>query len=255
MKRLFRFLLFLLLLVLLVALVQVWSDRREGAFHGWRRTVQLLLDPERRYRRPEQYTVATGPRVDPKDVNVLAALSQQRVVLARAVVPSVVSIVSSRVVSVPDHSDPFSFFHPGVRHSRAVPQRQLGSGAIVSKEGHIVTNNHVIDGMEAIEVELNDGRRKPARLVGTDPDTDIAVLKIDAGEVQAIPFGDSGGRGGRRDGHGGGQSVRPGGKRDAGHHQREGAAGERRAVRPVADGRADQPGQQRRAAHQRARGS
>ena len=51
---------------------------------------------------------------------------------------------------------------------------------IVSKEGHIVTNNHVIEGMDEIEVELSDGRRKQARLIGTDVDTDIAVLKIDA---------------------------------------------------------------------------
>ncbi len=150
-----------------------------------------ILDPERGHRRPEQYTVATGPRVDLKDVNVLAAMSQQRVVLARAVVPSVVSIITSRMVPVAaDHSDPFSFLHRGAGRG-CDAQRQLGSGAIVSKEGHIVTNNHVIEGMEAIEVELSDGRRKPARLIGTDPDTDIAVLKIDAGEVQAMPFGDS----------------------------------------------------------------
>ncbi len=192
MRRFFRFLLLLLLLALVVGLVQVWSDRREGAFHGWRLTVRDLLDPDRSHRRPEKYTVATGPRIDLKDVNVLAAMSQQRVLLARAVVPSVVSIITSRTVTLPsDHGDPFSFLHRGKGRGGAATQRQLGSGAIVSKEGHIVTNNHVIDGMEDIQVELSDGRRKPARLIGTDPDTDIAVLKIDAGELQAIPFGDS----------------------------------------------------------------
>ena len=192
MKRFFRFLLFLLLLALAVASVQVWSDRRLGVYHGWRRSVMELLDPERGHRRPEKYTVATGPRVDLKDVNVLAALSQQRVLLARAVLPSVVSIITSKTVSLPnDLSDPLQFFHRHAQGGNLMAQRQLGSGAIVSKEGHIVTNNHVIDGMDAIVVELNDGRRKPARLIGTDPDTDIAVLKIDAGDCQAMAFGDS----------------------------------------------------------------
>ena len=191
MKRFLNFLLFLFLLAIAVASVQVWSDHRQGAFYGWRRSMLDFVEGERGHRRPEKYTVAEGPRVDLKDVDVLAAMSRQRIVLARAVVPSVVSIITSRTVEAPDgQHDPFSFFHRG-RQRNAVPEKQLGSGAIVSKEGHIVTNHHVIEGMEAIEVELSDGRRKQARLIGTDEDTDIAVLKIDAGDLQPLPFGDS----------------------------------------------------------------
>lgn len=194
MKRFFRFLLFVLLLALAVASIQVWSDRRQGIYYGWRRSVFGLLDQDHAHRRPEKYTVADGPLVIDKDVNVLAAMSHQRVLLARAVVPSVVSITSVKVVPMPDaQNDPFAFFHRGLHRGSPAVEEQLGSGAIVSKEGHIVTNDHVLKGMESIEVELSDGRRRPARLIGTDPATDIAVLKIDAGDLQPLPLGDSDG--------------------------------------------------------------
>ncbi len=192
MKRLLNFLLFLSLLALAVATVQVWKDHRQGGFYGWRRSLLDLMEGESGRRHPEKYTVAEGPRVDVKDVDVLAAMSRQRILLARAVVPSVVSIISSKLVEAPMvEGDPFAFFHHGLRHGGTRAAKQLGSGAIVSKEGHIVTNHHVIEGMDAIEIELNDGRRKQARLIGTDPDTDIAVLKIEAGDLQPLPLGDS----------------------------------------------------------------
>ena len=191
-KRFFGFLFFLLLLARAGASVQVWADRRHGAYYGWRRSVLDLMEGEYGYRRPEKYTVAEGPAVNPKDVNVLAAMSRQRILLARAVVPSVVSITSTRVVEMPNaQNDPFAFFHHGVQRHGPEMEEQLGSGAIVSKEGHIVTNDHVIRGMQAIEVELSDGRRRPARLIGTDPGTDLAVLKIDASDLQPLPIGDS----------------------------------------------------------------
>ena len=192
MRRFFRFLFFLLLLAVAVASVQVWADRRQGAFYGWRQSAVDLLRGDWGYRRPEKYTVADGPRVNLKDVDVLAALSRQRIVLARAVVPSVVSIITSKTVQVPAmENDPFYFFHHNLRRRGSAIEKQLGSGVIVSKEGHIVTNNHVIEGMEAIEVEMSDGRQRSARLVGTDERTDIAVLKIDGGDLQPLPFGDS----------------------------------------------------------------
>ena len=67
----------------------------------------------------------------------------------------------------------------------------LGSGVIVSKEGHILTNYHVIADMDKIQVELYDGRVEPAEIVGTDPDTDIAVLKIKADNVTPLLLGNS----------------------------------------------------------------
>ena len=100
-------------------------------------------------------------------------MSRQRVLLARAVVPSVVSITTTRAErSNATKEDPlFRLFHRGMRQPNAEPVGAQGSGAIVSKEGHIVTNNHVIEGMDQIEVELSDGRRKQAVLIGTDPST------------------------------------------------------------------------------------
>lgn len=74
-----------------------------------------------------------------------------------------------------------------------IPQEQvgLGSGVIIRPDGYIVTNNHVINGADQIEVTLENDRVYPATLVGTDPATDIALLKIDAGELPCIEMGDS----------------------------------------------------------------
>ena len=65
----------------------------------------------------------------------------------------------------------------------------LGSGVIVSTQGYLLTNHHVIDGADDIEVMLADGRQAKARLVGTDPDSDLAVLKIELDKLPAIAFG------------------------------------------------------------------
>lgn len=71
------------------------------------------------------------------------------------------------------------------------PQVGFGSGAIISKDGYIITNNHVIDKASEIEVTLNDNRKLNAKLVGTDPETDIALLKIEGDDFPYIPFGNS----------------------------------------------------------------
>ena len=195
MKRFFNFLLFVALLSIAVGALALWKERREGSVGSLRNTLHDFFDPEAGHRRPEKYTLADGPRIDAKDVNVLAAMSRQRIALAQAVVPSVVSITTSRSVPVPEYqSDPFyQFFHRNQRQGKGPAEYQLGSGAIVSKEGHIVTNNHVIEGMDEIEVELSDGRKRAARLIGADAETDIAVLKIDDKDVVPLPFGDSDG--------------------------------------------------------------
>ena len=68
----------------------------------------------------------------------------------------------------------------------------MGSGVIVSPDGYILTNNHVLEEATAIEIQLSDGRRAPATVIGTDPDTDLAVLKISLGTVPSVALGDSG---------------------------------------------------------------
>ena len=87
----------------------------------------------------------------------------------------------------------FDFFF-GLPQQGAPQQREKvgsGSGVIIREDGYIVTNNHVIDGATKIEVTLNNTQKYPATLVGTDPATDVALLKIDATGLPVVPFGDS----------------------------------------------------------------
>ncbi len=109
--------------------------------------------------------------------------------------PAVVNVYSSRVVEREQHplmSDPFfrQFFGDDM------PRRQrllssLGSGVLVSAEGYILTNQHVIRGADQIQVALRDGREALAQLVGTDPESDLAVLKIDLDRLPVIRLADS----------------------------------------------------------------
>lgn len=98
----------------------------------------------------------------------------------------------------PQMMDPFEYFfgfgdHGDQDFNYGTPQPSVGygSGVIISKDGYIVTNNHVIDKATEIEVTMNDDSKYTAKLVGTDPTTDIALLKIEGKEFPYIPFGDS----------------------------------------------------------------
>ena len=86
----------------------------------------------------------------------------------------------------------FDFFF-GMPQGSPQPREKVGSGSgvIIREDGYIVTNNHVIEGATEIEVTLNSNQTYPATLVGTDPATDVALLKIDASGLPVIPFGDS----------------------------------------------------------------
>ena len=112
---------------------------------------------------------------------------------AQRAAPAVVSIVASKVSPRQPHADdPWFRFFFGDRNPQNQPQRGLGSGVIVSPEGYLITNNHVVEGADDIEVMLADGRQAQAKLVGTDPDSDVAVLKIGLDKLPAIAFGDLG---------------------------------------------------------------
>ncbi|MCH9697842.1 MAG: DegQ family serine endoprotease [Gammaproteobacteria bacterium] len=110
------------------------------------------------------------------------------------VLPGVVNIATSGTVSVnqnPMYNDPF------FRHFFGVPQQQrrtqsIGSGVIIdANEGYIITNNHVIANADTIFVTLNDKRRLKAKLIGTDPETDVAILKVKPERLTAIPLANS----------------------------------------------------------------
>ncbi len=117
--------------------------------------------------------------------------------------PAVVNVSSSKVVkspqgaSSPFSSDPFfrNFFGDNFSQQFNVPQEQrehsLGSGVIVSPDGYILTNNHVVDGASDVKVSLGDKREFSAKIVGTDAKTDIAVLKIAGQGLPVLAFGDS----------------------------------------------------------------
>lgn len=116
--------------------------------------------------------------------------------------PAVVTISSTRVVKAseqqgggdsPFSADPFfrQFFGGPNAKPRDQRERGLGSGVIVSSSGYILTNNHVVDKATLLKVALSDGRNFTAKTIGTDPQTDLAVIKISASELPTLPFGNS----------------------------------------------------------------
>ncbi len=92
--------------------------------------------------------------------------------------------------------DPFEYFfgfggRGGFQRPQPQPRVGSGSGVIISTDGYIITNNHVVEGADELEVTLNDNRKFAAKLIGTDPSTDIALIKIEAENLPTIPFGNS----------------------------------------------------------------
>ena len=119
--------------------------------------------------------------------------------VVKRVLPAVVNISSSKIVKqtameMPEGVDPFSQqFNFGQRFNRPQErsEKALGSGVIVSPDGYILTNNHVVDGAKEVTVTLHDKREMKARVVGTDSRTDIALLKIEGSNFPTLTLGDS----------------------------------------------------------------
>jgi serine protease DegQ len=110
----------------------------------------------------------------------------------RKAMPAVVNIFTSQQVKRPRHplmDDPlFRYFFGDQPDSGTQRREGLGSGVIVSEQGYILTNHHVVESVDQIEVALSDSRKVPAKVVGTDPETDLAVLKIEVHKLPAITF-------------------------------------------------------------------
>ncbi len=125
-----------------------------------------------------------------------AAIETDFTVAAENTVNAVVSIKSTstpRQSQYGGFSDPFFeyFFGQGGRQHQPQPQTGLGSGVIITPDGYIVTNNHVVEGADKLDITLNDNRTFNGRVIGTDPSTDLALVKIDAQDLPIVKFGDS----------------------------------------------------------------
>jgi len=143
------------------------------------------------------FALAQGKGLDGPDINVLEQQNQAYERIAKAVTPAIVAIQSTQVIKVqqsPFLSDPFFRQFFGNMFPQ-VPQEQrekaLGSGVIVSPDGYILTNNHVIAKATEISVTLSDKRNFKGKVVGADPQTDVAVVKIDATGLPVAVLGDS----------------------------------------------------------------
>ena len=128
--------------------------------------------------------------------NGVAAENNDFTYAAEKTVHAVVHIQVMTTVSMErQYIDPFEYFFGFGDRQRQSPRQQqrvgFGSGVIISTDGYIITNNHVIEGADSINVTLNDKRTFTGKIIGTDPDTDIALIKIEAEDLQAITFGDS----------------------------------------------------------------
>jgi S1-C subfamily serine protease len=166
-----------------------------GAIFGWTRSRLSgygLLDAMNGKVPPaEAFTEATGPKLSLTDVEGLARLDDEYAKLAAAVLPSVVS-VSTRSVVMQRRTVPFGLF--SFQDYAPGETKGIGSGAIISKEGHVVTNHHVIEGAQEVTVTTNENETFSAKVIGSSPERDIALLKIvtaKAKEFPALTFADS----------------------------------------------------------------
>jgi serine protease Do len=162
MKSLLRFLLFVLIAAAAVGSIYIWKQTLPNG----------LGKPE------DQTTPATS---------LLSKLDREFTALVNRALPSVVSIEAIPADSVDPRVQMLRFLFGGDQPNL----RPSGSGVIVSENGHVVTNLHVVSNARAVQVQLADGRTLPARFVGADSPSDIALLKIEAEGLQPLPFGDS----------------------------------------------------------------
>lgn len=131
---------------------------------------------------------------DKNSVEMLSKLSDAMATVAEKVKPAVVNISTSRTVKTPRlpfFDDPFFRRFFGDPHMQKRKVTNLGSGVIATTDGYILTNNHVIEGAEDILVKLADGKEYKGRVIGTDPRTDISIIKIDEKNLPTMPWGDS----------------------------------------------------------------
>ncbi len=140
--------------------------------------------------------------LDSKAINREGNLPRSFSPVVRRVSKSVVQVMTAtraKVQSLPDASDPFGFFFGDPRGQQGRggnPQRMprqegIGSGVVVTKDGYILTNNHVVDGADEVKVKLSDAREFTAKVIGRDPATDVAIIKVGANDLDPVTIADS----------------------------------------------------------------
>ncbi|MBN2507967.1 MAG: DegQ family serine endoprotease [Verrucomicrobia bacterium] len=149
---------------------------------------------------PPKVDLAVNPAPPPRDTTIQASFAP----VVKKVSPSVVRVFTTTKSKQASVSEFPGFDHPlfrrffgeegqGNRQYRfyTPPQRGVGSGVIVTRDGYILTNNHVVENADEVKVALNDGRELTAKVIGKDPKTDVAVLKVDARDLPNIELTDS----------------------------------------------------------------
>jgi len=177
--------LFLLLIVFVVFFLLVTALR---TWHNGGDFISLIPSFLRKSEtnHPEAFTPSEKSALNLSDVEMISRLNQEYARLTQAVVPSVVSIDTAGIRT----EKLMDFF--GRADVRSYPTQGQGSGVIVSKEGHVITNHHVIAGQKKIRITLHGGKSYSATMVGEDPLLDIAVIKIDSAETFVpLKLGDS----------------------------------------------------------------
>jgi serine protease Do len=144
---------------------------------------------------PVSFSTQKGRRITSDEVPLLEQINRENTKVMAAVTPGVVRITAARVVDPrlkSGNNFPFQFhFGQSTTHNMQETDPSYGAGVILSKDGYIVTNTHVIEDAREIDVELHDKRSFPARIVAFDASLDIAVLKIDATGLTVISWGNS----------------------------------------------------------------
>jgi serine protease Do len=176
-KSFLQFLLFVLVITLALAGLYAWKSGQFG--------LPAPAAAPAAHALPE-----VKPTLGTRSLPGLAEMDAEFVLLAEAVIPSVVSITARRGAAVDPREELLRQFF-GMRRPARPETYPQGSGAVVSQEGHVVTNLHVIDGATEIMATLSDGRRLPCQVLGFDEVLDMAVLKIEADGLRPLAFADS----------------------------------------------------------------